>query len=124
VAGFEPTASSSRTKRATKLRHTPREASIAYRTRPSTGQTARLCVTGASVPDTRAFEFGQRLGGPAGSSPWALPLVAEIGVGIAAAAVGQQCDHRTAAAFGHHLGEHPEGAPEIGAGRRRLRTAI
>lgn len=32
VAGFEPTTSSSRTKRATKLRHTPREASTAYRT--------------------------------------------------------------------------------------------
>jgi hypothetical protein len=32
VAGFEPTTSSSRTKRATKLRHTPREATTAYRT--------------------------------------------------------------------------------------------
>ncbi len=32
MAGFEPTTSSSRTKRATKLRHTPREASTAYRT--------------------------------------------------------------------------------------------
>jgi hypothetical protein len=32
VAGFEPTTSSSRTKRATKLRHTPREASPAYLT--------------------------------------------------------------------------------------------
>ena len=32
VAGFEPTTSSSRTKHATKLRHTPREASTAYRT--------------------------------------------------------------------------------------------
>ena len=32
VAGFEPTASSSRTKRATKLRHTPPEATPAYRT--------------------------------------------------------------------------------------------
>ncbi len=35
VAGFEPTTSSSRTKRATKLRHTPREATTAYRTRPA-----------------------------------------------------------------------------------------
>ena len=33
MAGFEPTTSSSRTKRATKLRHTPREATTAYRTR-------------------------------------------------------------------------------------------
>jgi hypothetical protein len=33
VAGFEPTTSSSRTKRATKLRHTPRKATTAYRTR-------------------------------------------------------------------------------------------
>ncbi len=40
VAGFEPTASSSRTKRATKLRHTPYEATTAYRTGPSAGQTA------------------------------------------------------------------------------------
>jgi hypothetical protein len=32
VAGFEPTTSSSRTKRATKLRHTPFEATTAYRT--------------------------------------------------------------------------------------------
>jgi hypothetical protein len=39
VAGFEPTASSSRTKRATKLRHTPCEATPAYRTGPSTCQT-------------------------------------------------------------------------------------
>ena len=34
VAGFEPTTSSSRTKHATKLRHTPREATTAYRTGP------------------------------------------------------------------------------------------
>src|ERR1700758_174468 len=39
VAGFEPTASSSRTKRATKLRHTPHEATPAYRTGPATCQT-------------------------------------------------------------------------------------
>jgi hypothetical protein len=39
VAGFEPTTSSSRTKRATKLRHTPREATTAYRTGLSAGQT-------------------------------------------------------------------------------------
>jgi hypothetical protein len=37
VAGFEPTASSSRTKRATKLRHTPLEATTAYRTGARTG---------------------------------------------------------------------------------------
>ena len=34
VAGFEPTASSSRTKRATKLRHTPRRAEQYYMTPP------------------------------------------------------------------------------------------
>jgi hypothetical protein len=39
VAGFEPTASSSRTKRATKLRHTPHEATTAYRTGPATRQS-------------------------------------------------------------------------------------
>jgi hypothetical protein len=35
VAGFEPTASSSRTKRATKLRHTPRRAEQYYPTAPA-----------------------------------------------------------------------------------------
>ena len=40
VAGFEPTTSSSRTKRATKLRHTPREATTAYRTAPAPRQRA------------------------------------------------------------------------------------
>ena len=40
VAGFEPTTSSSRTKRATKLRHTPIKATTAYRTGPLGGQTA------------------------------------------------------------------------------------
>lgn len=40
VAGFEPTASSSRTKRATKLRHTPLEASTAYRTGTPPDETA------------------------------------------------------------------------------------
>ncbi len=39
VAGFEPTTSSSRTKRATKLRHTPRRAKPAYRTEPVVSQT-------------------------------------------------------------------------------------
>jgi hypothetical protein len=39
VAGFEPTASSSRTKRATKLRHTPLEATTAYRTDPAIRQS-------------------------------------------------------------------------------------
>jgi hypothetical protein len=39
VAGFEPTASSSRTKRATKLRHTPLEATTAYRTNPAIRQS-------------------------------------------------------------------------------------
>ena len=57
VAGFEPTASSSRTKRATKLRHTPLEATTAYRTGPSTGQTAGRGL----VPVAGALEFDQRL---------------------------------------------------------------
>jgi hypothetical protein len=39
VAGFEPTTSSSRTKHATKLRHTPRKATTAYRTGHAEGQT-------------------------------------------------------------------------------------
>jgi hypothetical protein len=39
VAGFEPTTSSSRTKRATKLRHTPLEATTAYRTDPAIRQS-------------------------------------------------------------------------------------
>ncbi len=39
MAGFEPTASSSRTKRATKLRHTPPEATTAYRTDPAMRQS-------------------------------------------------------------------------------------
>ena len=39
VAGFEPTTSSSRTKHATKLRHTPCEATTAYRTAPQVSQT-------------------------------------------------------------------------------------
>jgi hypothetical protein len=39
VAGFEPTTSSSRTKHATKLRHTPREATTAYRTAGVRSQT-------------------------------------------------------------------------------------
>src|ERR1700744_1381967 len=46
VAGFDPTASSSRTKRATKLRHTPLKATTAYRTHPATrqsGQRHRCC---------------------------------------------------------------------------------
>ena len=38
-AGFEPTTSSSRTKHATKLRHTPREATTAYRTGVPRSQT-------------------------------------------------------------------------------------
>ncbi len=49
VAGFEPTASSSRTKRATKLRHTPHEASTAYRTGPSPEQTADWIRAGPGI---------------------------------------------------------------------------
>src|SRR5215813_1105859 len=44
VAGFEPTTSSSRTKRATKLRHTPREATTAYRTRQVCRQIDNRCL--------------------------------------------------------------------------------
>jgi hypothetical protein len=39
VAGFEPTTSSSRTKRATKLRHTPLKAAQEYLTRRTVDQT-------------------------------------------------------------------------------------
>ena len=55
VAGFEPTASSSRTKRATKLRHTPREATTAYRTSPAPRQSAlsRQPLLAAAVGDLR-----------------------------------------------------------------------
>ena len=44
VAGFEPTTSSSRTKHATKLRHTPREATTAYRTAAAGSQTPSVAV--------------------------------------------------------------------------------
>src|SRR5271165_6151941 len=55
VAGFEPTASSSRTKRATKLRHTPPEATPAYRTGRSgrqtpPGPTPGVLPSGAGFP--------------------------------------------------------------------------
>ena len=56
VAGFEPTTSSSRTKRATKLRHTPREASTAYRTDTPPNETA----LGASVTDSGAGQVQDR----------------------------------------------------------------
>ena len=45
VAGFEPTTSSSRTKHATKLRHTPREATTAYRTGGVRSQTLEAGLT-------------------------------------------------------------------------------
>src|SRR6476661_9465911 len=45
VAGFEPTTSSSRTKHATKLRHTPREATTAYRTGGVRSQTLEAELT-------------------------------------------------------------------------------
>jgi uncharacterized membrane protein YfcA len=67
VAGFEPTASSSRTKRATKLRHTPLEATTAYRTRPSTGETAAPkvssnCRSVRTRPAPRPDRTGRALG--------------------------------------------------------------
>ena len=116
VAGFEPTASSSRTKRATKLRHTPLEASTAYRTRPSTGQTA---AAGHQFQAQERSNSTSASAGSVGIKPLgADPLVAEVGVGVAVAAVGEQRDHRTAAAVGDHLGEQPERAPQVGARRR------
>src|ERR1700758_5240505 len=115
VAGFEPTASSSRTKRATKLRHTPLEATTAYRTGLTSGQTPGRGLDPTAV----ALEFDQRSRGAGWiESLRADPLVAEVGVGITVAAVGEQGDHRTAAAIGDHLGEHTEGAPQVGARRR------
>src|ERR1700733_5078587 len=115
VAGFEPTASSSRTKRATKLRHTPLEATTAYRTCPSTRQTAGWRLEPAAV----ALELDQRLRRTGEIEPLSTdPFVAEIGVGVAVAAVGDQRDHRTAAARGDHLGEQAEGAPQVGSRRR------
>ena len=57
--------------------------------------------------------------GSDGSSPWLVqPLVAEIGVGVAVAAVGEQRDHRPAAPLGDHLGQQAERAPQIRPGRR------
>ena len=116
VAGFEPTTSSSRTKRATKLRHTPLEATTAYRTRPSTGQTAGLP---GQIPAASSLELDQRLGRTGGIEPLgADPLVAEVGVGVAVAAVGEQRDHRTAAACrrpSRRAGRRP---PQVGARRR------
>ncbi|MDT5321530.1 MAG: hypothetical protein QOD88_4052 [Mycobacterium sp.] len=177
VAGFEPTASSSRTKRATKLRHTPRKATTAYRTDAAMRQSGSpcqplrlapaglsvlrrthlrrsgICATvrrgipgmsatlnrlntahavqrkrvnhdgvrrrgvrrtagprGAmaagyrsgqrrrpgpeSIPVARAFEFGQRRSRRGRlQSMGPDPLVAKVGVGVAVAAVGEQCHH-------------------------------
>ena len=54
VAGFEPTTSSSRTKHATKLRHTPREATTAYRTGHRRSQTPNCDATHRGMdPDCR-----------------------------------------------------------------------
>src|ERR1700740_3539959 len=54
-------------------------------------QRKRLC------PAARAFEFDQRLGMAGRIEPLgADPLVAEVGVGVAVAAVGEQCDDRSA----------------------------
>ncbi len=57
VAGFEPTASSSRTKRATKLRHTPLKAPTAYRTAPPADQIAGSRINVSSLPGAGALEF-------------------------------------------------------------------
>ena len=47
VAGFEPTASSSRTKRATKLRHTPVRPDAAERNRASIAELLAATETGS-----------------------------------------------------------------------------
>lgn len=58
VTGFEPATSSSRTKHATKLRHTPCEATTAYRTAPAATQTRcplgdlRATITWADAAET------------------------------------------------------------------------
>ena len=44
------------------------------------------------------------------------PLVTEIGVGVAIAAVGDQCHHRSTAPFGDHLGQQAERTPQIRTG--------
>ena len=62
LPGLEPGTSSSRTKRATKLRHTPREATTAYRTCAGLGE--RGVRPGAGVTDRSHAEQGLR-GGPA-----------------------------------------------------------
>src|SRR5690625_2993724 len=62
VAGFEPTTSSSRTKHATKLRHTPCEATTAYRTATGRDQT----VTPSTA--TRRTDHTGAAGG--GNSHW------------------------------------------------------
>ena len=66
VAGFEPTTSSSRTKRATKLRHTPREASTAYRTGCLESQTA----TSAPAAPSTCASFYLTVAPNRGSQPW------------------------------------------------------
>ena len=56
---------------------------------------------------------------PDGSSPLlGQPFVAEVGVGVAVAAVGEQGHHRPAAPFGDHFGQQAERPPQVGAGRR------
>ena len=61
VAGFEPTASSSRTKRATKLRHTPCATGPAYRSHRG-GLTVVQAARGSSVSSEASGRQAIRIG--------------------------------------------------------------
>lgn len=55
------------------------------------------------------------------------PFVAEIGVAVAVAAVGEERHHRTAAAIGDHLGdqaERPHMSVPVDGPTRRPKTAL
>src|ERR1700744_2013069 len=70
----------------------------------------------ASFPEARALELHECLGGDGGiESLRGDPLVVEVGVVVAGAAVGPQGDHRPAASVGDHLGEQTEPAPNVRA---------
>jgi hypothetical protein len=77
VAGFEPTTSSSRTKRATKLRHTPREATTAYRTGGWWGQT-HIAAHAGRVPSLAA-------GFPQHGQPLAVFGLVDLALGVGVA---------------------------------------
>ena len=76
VAGFEPTASSSRTKRATKLRHTPVGASLTLVHQTVNTENAvairrhKTAVTGRQLVPVESLQVGRIAGrGHRGTSP-------------------------------------------------------